>query len=196
MSRIGKKPIPLPSGVKYTVAGQHGRRRRPQGQGRAGHSCRHQARDQRMARCMPSARATRRLQFTASPARWSSNAIEGVTKGWSKDLDIVGIGYRAELKGKNTVVFTLGFSHQIEFPLPTGITAVIDPEADAGYRVRHRPPEGWAGRRGHALAAQARSVQEQGRALLGREAEEEGRQDRSEVNRKLKPNGAAGRLRC
>jgi large subunit ribosomal protein L6 len=51
-----------------------------------------------------------------------------VTKGWSKELDIVGIGYRAELKGKNTVVFTLGYSHPIEFPLPTGVTATIDPK--------------------------------------------------------------------
>jgi large subunit ribosomal protein L6 len=56
------------------------------------------------------------------------NAVHGVTQGWTKELDIVGIGYRAELKGKNTVVFTLGFSHQIEFPLPTGITAAIDPK--------------------------------------------------------------------
>ena len=57
-----------------------------------------------------------------------SNAVEGVTKGWTKDLDIVGIGYRAELKGKGTVVFTLGFSHPIEFPLPTGIDVAIDPK--------------------------------------------------------------------
>ena len=56
------------------------------------------------------------------------NAVEGVTKGWSKDLDIVGIGYRVELKGKDTVVFTLGYSHQIEFPLPSGITVAIDPK--------------------------------------------------------------------
>jgi large subunit ribosomal protein L6 len=56
------------------------------------------------------------------------NAVHGVTQGWTKELDIVGIGYRAEMKGKNTVVFTLGFSHQIEFPLPTGITAAIDPK--------------------------------------------------------------------
>jgi large subunit ribosomal protein L6 len=56
------------------------------------------------------------------------NAVYGVTQGWTKDLDIVGIGYRAELKGKNTVVFTLGYSHQIEFPLPTGITAAVDPK--------------------------------------------------------------------
>jgi large subunit ribosomal protein L6 len=51
-----------------------------------------------------------------------------VTKGWSKDLDIVGIGYRVEMKGKDTVVFTLGYSHPIEFPLPAGITAAIDPK--------------------------------------------------------------------
>jgi large subunit ribosomal protein L6 len=57
-----------------------------------------------------------------------SNAVVGVTKGWTKELDIVGIGYRAELKGKNTVVFTLGYSHPIEFPLPTGIAATIDPK--------------------------------------------------------------------
>ena len=57
-----------------------------------------------------------------------SNAVEGVTKGWTKELDIVGIGYRAELKGKGMVVFTLGFSHPIEFPLPTGIEVAIDPK--------------------------------------------------------------------
>ena len=56
------------------------------------------------------------------------NAVEGVTKGWTKELDIVGIGYRAELKGKGMVVFTLGYSHPIEFPLPTGIEAAIDPK--------------------------------------------------------------------
>ncbi len=44
------------------------------------------------------------------------NAVQGVTQGWTKELDIVGIGYRAELKGKSTVVFTLGYSHPIEFP--------------------------------------------------------------------------------
>ena len=56
------------------------------------------------------------------------NAVQGVTEGWKKELDIVGIGYRAELKGKGTVVFTLGYSHPIEFPLPTGIEVAIDPK--------------------------------------------------------------------
>ena len=49
-----------------------------------------------------------------------NNAVEGVTKGWTRELEIVGIGYRAEMKGKGTVVFTLGYSHPIEYPLPTG----------------------------------------------------------------------------
>ena len=57
-----------------------------------------------------------------------NNSVEGVTKGWTKELDIVGIGYRAELKGKGTVVFTLGYSHPIEYPLPAGIDVTIDPK--------------------------------------------------------------------
>ncbi len=57
-----------------------------------------------------------------------NNSVEGVTRGWTKDLDIVGIGYRAEMKGKKTVVFTLGYSHPIEYPLPAGIEVTIDPK--------------------------------------------------------------------
>jgi hypothetical protein len=104
-----------------------------------------------------------------------------VTTGWTKDLDIVGIGYRAELKGKGMVVFTLGYSHPIEFPLPTGIEVAIDPKQTHLTISGHRPPEGRPGCRRYAFAAQARSVQEQGRALHRREAEEEGRQDRREI---------------
>jgi large subunit ribosomal protein L6 len=55
-----------------------------------------------------------------------NNAVEGVTKGWTRDLEIVGIGYRAEMKGKGMVVFTLGYSHPIEYPLPSGIDATVD----------------------------------------------------------------------
>jgi large subunit ribosomal protein L6 len=55
-----------------------------------------------------------------------NNAVEVVTKGWTRELEIVGIGYRAELKGKNMVVFSLGYSHPIEYPLPVGIEAAVD----------------------------------------------------------------------
>ena len=127
MSRIGKKPIPLPSGVKYTVTGNTIVVEGPKGkvqqaipsgiklETKDGHV--HAIRENDSQAAIHG--LTRALVF---------NAIEGVTKGWSKDLDIVGIGYRAELKGKNTVVFTLGYSHPIEFVLPTGITATIDPK--------------------------------------------------------------------
>ena len=56
-----------------------------------------------------------------------NNAVEGVTKGWTRELEIVGIGYRAEMKGKGTVVFSLGYSHPIEYPLPTGVDARLTP---------------------------------------------------------------------
>ena len=51
-----------------------------------------------------------------------------MTTGWTRELEIVGIGYRAELKGEGIVVFTLGFSHPIEYPLPSGIEVTIDPK--------------------------------------------------------------------
>jgi large subunit ribosomal protein L6 len=57
-----------------------------------------------------------------------NNAVEGVTKGWTRELEIVGIGYRAEMKGKTMVVFNLGYSHAIEYPLPTGVDASVDPK--------------------------------------------------------------------
>jgi large subunit ribosomal protein L6 len=125
MSRIGKQPIALPAGVKYSVQGNTVTVEGPKGkleqeipagiklETKDGHILATRASDSQAA----VHGLTRALVF---------NAIEGVTKGWSKDLDIVGIGYRAEMKGKSTVVFTLGYSHPIEFPLPTGITAVVD----------------------------------------------------------------------
>jgi len=54
-----------------------------------------------------------------------ANAVRGVTEGFTRELDIVGVGFRAEMK-KNSVLFTLGFSHPVEYPLPPGITATID----------------------------------------------------------------------
>ena len=54
-----------------------------------------------------------------------ANAVHGVTQGFKKDLDIVGVGYRAELKGK-IVAFALGKSHPIEFPVPEGIQITVD----------------------------------------------------------------------
>ena len=54
-----------------------------------------------------------------------ANAVTGVTQGFKKDLDIVGVGYRAEVKGKN-IVLALGYSHPVEFPIPEGIQVAVE----------------------------------------------------------------------
>ena len=127
MSRIGKKPIALPAGVKYKVDGNTVLVEGPKGKVSAliaeGVTLETKDGTLHVNRTDDKFAAvhglTRALVF---------NAVEGVTKGWTQELDIVGIGYRAELKGKGTVVFTLGYSHPIEFPLPTGIEVTIDPK--------------------------------------------------------------------
>ena len=127
MSRIGLKPIPLPSGVKYTVNGGSVIVEGPKG---------------KVVALVPQGITLAQKDGVLSVERQNDsqkaihglaralvfNAVEGVTNGWKKDLDVVGIGYRVEMKGKEMVVFTLGYSHPIEFPLPTGIEVAIDPK--------------------------------------------------------------------
>ena len=127
MSRIGLKPIPVPKGVKYTRTGTTVLVEGPKGKVSAlipeGISLVEKDSVLSVERQNDSQKAihglSRALLF---------NAVEGVTNGWKKELDVVGIGYRVELKGKGMVVFTLGYSHPIEFPLPTGIEVAIDPK--------------------------------------------------------------------
>ena len=127
MSRIGKKPIPLPAGVKYTVEGNTVLVEGPKGKVSAliadGISLKTVDGHIEVERASEDKAALHGLTRALV-----NNAVEGVTRGWKRELDIVGIGYRAELKGKETVVFTLGYSHPIELPLPTGIEVAIDPK--------------------------------------------------------------------
>jgi len=125
MSRIGKQPIAIPAGVKYAVEGNTVKVTGPKGSVDAllpqgiklteKDGILHAERENDSQAAVHG--LARALVF---------NAVQGVTAGWTKELDIVGIGYRAELKGKRTVVFTLGYSHPIEFPLPAGIDVEID----------------------------------------------------------------------
>jgi large subunit ribosomal protein L6 len=129
MSRIGKKPISLPAGVKYTVAENGGSVlvEGPKGKVSAllpgGITL-----VQKDGALITERQNEKQAAFHGLARALVFNAVTGVTTGWTKDIDIVGIGYRAELKGKNMVVFTLGYSHPIEFPLPTGISVEIDPK--------------------------------------------------------------------
>jgi large subunit ribosomal protein L6 len=58
-----------------------------------------------------------------------ANNVQGVSNGFKRELDIIGVGYRAEVKGKE-VVFALGYSHPVRFPIPTGIDIVVDPKTN------------------------------------------------------------------
>src|SRR6202522_76199 len=127
MSRIGKKPIPMPAGVKYTVS-QDGNTVLVEGpKGKVSAMLPGGIKlVQKDGNLIAERENDKQAAFHGLARALVFNAVTGVTKGWTKDLDIVGIGYRAALKGKNIVVFTLGYSHPIEFPLPTGITAPRD----------------------------------------------------------------------
>jgi large subunit ribosomal protein L6 len=125
MSRIGRKPIALPKGVTVQIEGGAIAVQGPKGklhtQLPAGIRMEQQNGNLVALRDNDSQAAVHGLARALV-----NNAVEGVTKGWTKDLEIVGIGYRAELKGKATVVFSLGYSHPIEYPLPAGIEVTVD----------------------------------------------------------------------
>ncbi len=127
MSRIGKKPITIPQGVKVTINGNLVSVQGPKGKLETavpnGVKVEQQDGDLVALRDDDSKAALHGLTRALV-----NNAVEGVTKGWTKELEIVGIGYRAEMKGKGTVVFSLGYSHPIEYPLPTGIEVAVDPK--------------------------------------------------------------------
>jgi large subunit ribosomal protein L6 len=126
MSRIGKKPIAVPKGVKVDVKpgvvevqGPKGKlqQRLPAGIGFELEG------DQLQARTLQD--DPQLGKFHGLARSLVANAVRGVTEGFRKDLDIVGVGYRAELKGKQ-VVFALGYSHPVVFDIPAGIDIAID----------------------------------------------------------------------
>ncbi len=124
MSRIGNKIITVPSGVKVQLKGDLVDVQGPKG---------------KMSVAIPAGIKFEQKDGTLIAKRDSderralhglaralvSNAVTGVTQGFKKELDIVGVGYRAEVKGKN-VVLALGYSHPVEFPIPEGIQIAVE----------------------------------------------------------------------
>jgi large subunit ribosomal protein L6 len=126
MSRIGKKPIPVPDKVKVdiksgsvVVTGPKGSVTNPIPPG-----IRFEQKDKELLAIRKDDSGSQRA-FHGLARALVANAVRGVTEGFSKEMDIVGVGYRAEAR-KNSVVFTLGFSHPIEYPLPPGISVTVD----------------------------------------------------------------------
>ena len=129
MSRVGKMPVTIPKGVDVQAAAGSVRVKGPKGELTtrvpAGLTVSIENGEVRIARASeePSQRA-----FHGLLRSLVANSVEGVTKGFSKDLEIVGVGYKAEVKGK-TVVFSLGYSHPVNFPIPDGIAIALDAKA-------------------------------------------------------------------
>jgi large subunit ribosomal protein L6 len=124
MSRIGRKPIPLPSGVK--IAMQSGSIDVQGPKGKLNVLLPHGITFEQKDNVLTALRATEDHRALHGLARaLVANAVTGVTTGFKKDLDIVGVGYRAELKGK-MVAFALGKSHPIEFHIPEGIQIAVE----------------------------------------------------------------------
>jgi len=129
MSRIGKKPINIASGVKVTVDGQTVKVEGPKGRlERTIHDQIEVKMDADQVSMIPrSAQSGSALQGLSRTL--VANMVDGVTKGFSQVLEINGVGYRAELKG-TTLNLSLGYSHPVEYPLPKGIAAEVDTKAN------------------------------------------------------------------
>lgn len=124
MSRIGRKPIPVPAGVKVHTAGGKVEVQGPKG--KLSVLVPAQIRLEQKDGVLTAIRENEEHRALHGLARaLLANAVHGVTQGFKKELDIVGVGYRAEVKGK-TVSFALGKSHPVEFPIPEGIQITVD----------------------------------------------------------------------
>lgn len=124
MSRVGKKPIPLPKGVKLNIGDQVLKVEGPKGKLEvpvpAGVRIEQKDNELQVIRDGDQFAALHGLTRALA-----NNAITGVSSGFTRELDIVGIGYRADVKGR-IATFTLGYSHPIEFFLPEGVDMKID----------------------------------------------------------------------
>ena len=160
MSRIGKKAVEVPSGVNVDLDGRTINVKGPKGQ-----------LSQRLPEEIKVSQADGQLSFAPrddsqrAAAMWGlsrtlvGNMVEGVTKGFERKLELVGVGYRATMKGSN-LSLQLGYSHDIEMPPPAGVSFTvpkqteiivsgIDKQAvgEIAARIRkHRPPEPYKGK--------------------------------------------------
>jgi large subunit ribosomal protein L6 len=160
MSRIGKKAVAVPSGVTVTIEGQTVTVKGPKGQ-LAWTVAEEIEVKQEGAELL----LTKRVDSTRAQAMWGlsrtlvANMVEGVTAGFEKTLELVGVGYRAAMKG-NALSMQLGFSHEVDVPPPAGVTFAVPKQTEikisgidkqvigeiASQIRRLRPPEPYKGK--------------------------------------------------
>src|ERR1700749_2381652 len=160
MSRIGKRPVTIPSGVTATVEGQTVKMKGPKGQLQfVVHDDVDVKFDNGAVKVAPRFETNRARALYGTARAQVANLVEGVTKGFEKKLDITGLGYRATLQGKN-LQLALGYSHDVVYAIPEGITitvpkpteiTVVGTDAQRVGQVAaeiraYRPPEPYKGK--------------------------------------------------
>jgi large subunit ribosomal protein L6 len=126
MSRIGKKPVAIPSGVTAAVAGQKVTMKGPKGE--LSFTCPDKI---KVAKTAAGVEVEPAEETKQARALWGMsrtqivNLIEGVTKGYSETLEIHGVGFRAAMKGKDVLQLQLGFSHDVVHKVPAGVEVKV-----------------------------------------------------------------------
>ena len=160
MSRIGKSPVALPAGVTVTIEGQTVTVKGPKGQ-----LAWTVAEEIEVRQDGQQLLLTKRVENTRAQAMWGlsrtlvNNMVTGVTTGFEQSLELVGVGYRAAMKG-NALSMQLGFSHEVDVPPPAGVTFAVPKQTEikisgidkqlvgeTAARIRRiRPPEPYKGK--------------------------------------------------
>lgn len=159
MSRIGRQPVTIPDGVEVKLDGRNVAVKGPKGslslELPSTITAQVEGRELRVATADPDAKRERALWGLTRVLL--ANMVEGVTRGFEKVLEIQGVGYRAEVKGKG-LVLNIGFSHPVEFPIPEGIAVTVEKSTvkvsgvdkqlvgETAAKIRRlRPPEPYKG---------------------------------------------------
>jgi large subunit ribosomal protein L6 len=160
MSRIGKRPVTVPSGVTATVDGQTVKMKGPKGQLQfVVHDDVAVKLENGVVKVAPRHETNRAQALYGTARAQIANLVAGVTKGFEKKLEITGVGYRAAMQGKN-LQLSLGYSHDVVYPIPEGITIAVPKPTEitiSGSDVQrvgqvaaeiraYRPPEPYKGK--------------------------------------------------
>lgn len=160
MSRIGKKAVEVPAGVQVTLEGQRITVKGPKGQ--LSHTVAEEiavTQDGGQLSFAPTSDSQRARAMWGLSRSLVGNMVEGVTKGFERRLELVGVGYRAQMKGKD-LSLALGYSHDVDMPPPEGITFAVPRQTEvvitgadkqmvgemAAQIRKVRPPEPYKGK--------------------------------------------------
>jgi len=160
MSRIGNKPIPVPQGIEIKIEPDKISVKGPQGELRQSlpSYLKIEEKEGQLEVSVENPQDNQQRAMWGTVARLVFNMIKGVKEGFEKKLQLVGVGYKAQVRGNN-LVLEVGFSHPVEFPIPKGIVMKAEKESvtisgpdkqqvgEVTDRIRKiRPPEPYKGK--------------------------------------------------